>query len=101
MEFGTHDNGTDLGDDEGINAFNTDDALKQDVNPTHAVNPSAFSSDVHKFDMNSSRTLREKTKGEYNFSTPMNRQRDNEFDHNKENCVFSDGRDSSPASTAR
>jgi hypothetical protein len=29
----------DDGDSEGINAFNTDDALQQDVNPVHAINP--------------------------------------------------------------
>jgi len=33
---------TEMMDMEGINAFNTDDALKQEVNPTHAVNPSVL-----------------------------------------------------------
>lgn len=68
-------------DDEGINAFNTEDVLKQDVNPTHAVNPSVFGSELHKFDMNSSRTLRERHNKEYNFSTPITRaDRANEYD---------------------
>ena len=30
------------GDMEGTHEGNTDDALKQEVNPTHAVNPSVF-----------------------------------------------------------
>lgn len=85
-----------------MNAYNTEDALKQEVNPTHAVNPSAFAEN-NKFDMNSSRTLQEQPKIEqYNFSTPLTRIRGNEFDHNKENFVFTDSKGSiTPGSTER
>lgn len=93
---------------EGINAFNTDDALKQEVNPTHAVNPSVFGSETNRFDMNSSRTLNEKkilSPGEFKFSTPMTRSgvRLNEFDQNKENnsIVFFEGKEVSPITLDR
>ena len=95
-------------DMEGINAFNTDDALKQEVNPTHAVNPSVFGRETHRFDLNSSRTLNEKkmfSPGEFKFSTPAIRSgvRVNEFDQNKENdsIVFFDGKEVSPITLDR
>ena len=44
---------------EGINAFNTDDALKQEVNPTHAINPIVFGSETKRFDLNGSSTIHE------------------------------------------
>lgn len=82
---------------EGINAFNTDDALRQDVNPVHAINPATVFG--HENDCNSTRTAKEgkfmATPGvnEYKFSTPSTIGRPqgqaykvNEFDHNKENA---------------
>ena len=89
--------------DEGINAYNTEDALKHDVNPINPVHPSVFGSDTNKFDLNSSRTLREKSNGEFNFNTPLTRIPRNEFDHNKENnIVFSaDSKEISPGSMER
>ena len=46
-------------DIEGINAFNTEDVLKQEVNPTHAINPAMFKgqTDANQMDLNSSRYL--------------------------------------------
>lgn len=92
-----HDDNEEHDDLEGINAFNTDDALRQDVNPVHAINPATvFGQET---DFNSTRTAKEGRfaatpgGGEYKFSTPSTVGRThgqaykvNEFDHNKENA---------------
>ena len=80
-------------DDDRMNAFNTEDALKQEVNPTHAVDPSNYMESARGEQLNSSRTLVQKkqrgTPADYKFSTPGGRSmnKDNEFDHNKENSA--------------
>lgn len=93
LEFAaTHDN-RHIGDDEveGTQDFNTEDALKQDVNPVHPVNiAGAFGPESHR-DLNSSRGLKQKNRdGEYNFSTPMTRSTRHNFEQqNKENATYS------------
>ena len=70
--------------DEGLNAFNTDDALKQDDNPTYAINPQIMKSAVKRFDVNSQQALREQVVViDCQFNTPGART-DNPylFDHN-------------------
>lgn len=87
-------------------AFNTEDVLKQEVNPTHAVNPALFKDSAR--EVNTSRTLVEKSKhqytpADYEFNTPNVSNRDmgkvREFSGNKENEIFGPGKDSSPVTT--
>ena len=95
--------------EEGINAFATDDALKQEVNPTHAINPKEFGSDRKGMDFNSSRTLNEAaskmTPADYKFNTPTPMPRNaraSEFSNgNKENVMFGKSPAASPMTTAR
>jgi hypothetical protein len=97
--------------EEGINAFATDDALKQEVNPTHAINATEFGSDSKRIDFNTSHTRNEvkptpMTPSDYKFSTPTPTgrfaARSSEFNAgNKENNMFGKGPGASPMTTAR
>ena len=77
MEGESPQDANDSQDLEGINAFNTEDALKQSVNPTHAVHPSVFQSDTNRGELSSSRTLNERKQmqspADFKFSTPLGR----------------------------
>ena len=86
-------------DYEGTMAYNTECGLKQDVNPTHAVNPQMFQEDCV---LDSTRTLasaqRQQTPIDYKFSTPAQGRsfsKVTEFKQNKENDIFSLGKEGS------
>ena len=73
----TEDDRGSVENSDAINAFNTEDALKNDVNPVHPVPVASVFGGSDRFDLNSSRTLVERkqatTPSGQKFNTPAGR----------------------------